>query len=135
MKRFLTMAIATGALLIGGAPAWAHHPFAAEYDANKPAELDGKVSRIDWGNPHAFLIVEGRADNGKTERWKVELASPGALTKHGWKRTAVHTGDEVHIKGWYARDGSRMINAEGVRLNRTGRELDAVSSYHETAAN
>ena len=134
MRRFLTSAIAAGALLIGSS-AWAHHPFAAEYDANKPARLEGKVTKVEWTNPHAFLTVEGKADDGKTERWRVELGSPNALTKHGWKRQFVKTGDEVTVKGWYARDGKRIINAEGVKLNRTGRELDARSSYHEPAAN
>ncbi len=134
MRTFVTSAIAAGALLIGGS-AWAHHPFAAEYDASKPAHLEGKVTKIDWTNPHAYLTVEGRADNGKIERWRVELGSPTALTKHGWKPHMVNAGHEVTVQGWYARDGKRMINAEGIRLNRTGRELDARSSFHEAAAN
>jgi hypothetical protein len=134
MRTFLTSAIAAGALLLGSS-AWAHHPFAAEYDANKPAHLQGKVTKVNWTNPHAFMTVEGKADDGKIERWTVELGSPGALDKHGWKRNIVKAGDEVTVKGWYARDGKRMINAEGVKLNRSGRELDARSSYHEAAAN
>jgi len=134
MRRFLTSFVAAGALLIG-ANAWAHHPFAAEYDANKPAHLEGKVTKVNWTNPHAFMTVEGKADNGKTERWSVELGSPNALNKHGWKRNMVKAGDEVTVKGWYARDGKHVINAEGVKLNRTGRELDARSSYHDAAAN
>ena len=134
MRTFLTSAIAAGALLLGSS-AWAHHPFAAEYDANKPAHLEGKVTKVNWTNPHAFLSVEGKADDGKTERWTVELGNPGALNKHGWKRNMVKAGDAVTVKGWYARDGKRMINAEGVKLNRTGREFDARSSYHEAAAN
>jgi hypothetical protein len=134
MRKFLTSTIAAGALLIGGT-AWAHHPFAAEYDANKPAHLEGKVTKVNWANPHAFLTVEGKADDGKTERWQIELGSPNALTKHGWKRSMVNAGDEVTIKGWYSRDGKHTINAEALKLNRTGRELDARSSYHEGAAN
>jgi hypothetical protein len=134
MRTFLTSAIAAAALLVGSS-AWAHHPFAAEYDANKPALLEGTVTKVDWTNPHAFLTVEGKADDGKTEHWKVELGSPGALDKHGWKRSMLKAGDEITVKGWYARDGKRVINAEGVKMNRTGRELDARSSYHEAAAN
>lgn len=134
MRTFLTSAIAAGALLLGSS-AWAHHPFAAEYDANKPAHLEGKVTKVSWTNPHAFLTVEGKADDGKMERWQVELGSPNALDKHGWKRNMVKAGDEITVKGWYSRDGKRMINAEGVKMNRSGRELDARSSYHEAAAN
>ena len=133
MRSFLTSTIAAAALLIAGS-AWAHHPFASDYDANKPAHLEGKVTKVDWINPHAFLTVEGKADNGKVETWRVELGSPGALTKSGWKRATLKTGDQVEIKGWYARDGKRIINAEGVKVPRTGLELDARSSYHDTPA-
>src|SRR3954471_140244 len=121
MKRFFTAAIATGALMLGSAPVLAHHPFAAEYDANKPAHLEGKITKVAWTNPHAFITIEGKADDGKTERWKVELGSPNALTKHGWKRSMVKAGDEVTVKGWYAREGKHQINAEGLKVNRTGR--------------
>jgi Family of unknown function (DUF6152) len=133
MRNFLTSTIAAAALLIGGS-AWAHHPFASEYDANKPAHFEGKVTKVDWINPHAFLTVVGKADNGKVETWRIELGSPGALTKTGWKRASVKTGDEVEIKGWYARDGKHIINAEGLKVTRTGLELDARSSYHDTKA-
>jgi hypothetical protein len=133
MRNFLTSTIAAGALLLASS-AWAHHPFAAEYDANKPAQIEGKVIRVDWTNPHAFLTVEGKADDGKVEQWRVELGSPASLTKGGWKKAAVKAGDEVTIKGWYARDGKRMINAEAVKVNRTGHELDARSSYHDSPA-
>ena len=134
MKKHLLAMVAAGALCIGGGTAWAHHPFSAEYDANKPAQLEGRVVAIQWTNPHAFLTVEGRADNGARERWRIELGSPKALDQHGWHRNMVRTGDEVTIKGWHARDGRRQINAEGVRM-RNGRELDAASSYHPAAAN
>ena len=117
-----------------GPLASAHHSASAEFDVTKRITVQGTLTKVDWINPHAFLTVQGKADNGKAETWKVELGSPGALTKTGWKRASVKTGDEVEIKGWYARDGKRIINAEGVKNTRTGLELDAKSSYHDTKA-
>lgn len=115
MKKHLLAMVAAGALCIGGGTAWAHHPFAAEYDANKPAQLEGRVVAVEWTNPHAFLTVEGRADNGARDRWRVELGSPKALDQHGWHRNMVRTGDEVTIKGWWPTSDQRRICPDAER--------------------
>ena len=80
MKKHLLAMVAAGALCIGGGTAWAHHPFAAEYDANKPAQLEGRVVAVEWTNPHAFLTVEGRADNGARDRGGSSSAVQRRLT-------------------------------------------------------
>jgi Family of unknown function (DUF6152) len=133
MHKHLTAMLAAGLLLVGGS-AYAHHPFAAEYDSNKPAHLQGKVTKVEWTNPHGFLTIKGRADDGKEETFKVELGSPKALEQKGWKRGVVSVGDEVTIVGWYARDAHSRINAQGVKLDKSGRELDAASSFYAAPA-
>ena len=134
MHKHLTAVIAAGLLLIGSGSAFAHHPFSAEYDSSKPARLEGRVTKVDWGNPHSFITVKGRADNAKEHTFKVELGSRHALEEKGWKRDTVKVGDDVTVMGWYSRHDNDHINAQGVRINNNGRELDAASSFYSTAA-
>jgi hypothetical protein len=117
-------------LLAGGGSAFAHHPFSAEYDSNKPAQVEGKVTKVNWTNPHSFLTVDAKGANGKLEHYRVELGSPGALTKKGWKRGNVKVGETVTVAGWYARDSATLINARAVTVN--GHEYDAASSFYDT---
>ena len=133
MHKHLTAMIAAGLLFAGTGSALAHHPFSAEYDSNKPARLEGRVTKVDWGNPHSFITVKGRADNGKEETFKVELGSRHALEQKGWKRNTVKVGDDVTIMGWYSRHDHDHINAQALMM-RNGRELDAASSFYSTAA-
>ena len=133
MHRHLTALLAAGVLLAGSGVAFAHHPFAAEYDSNKPAQVEGKVTAVNWTNPHAFVTVAAKDDNGKLQHYRVELGSPGALAQKGLKRGTLRVGQSVTISGWYARDNQSHINARAVTIN--GKEFDAASSYSEAPAN
>ncbi len=110
------------ALLILTIPMRAHHAFAAEYDENKPITVSGKVVRFTWENPHAWLIVDGPAEGGKTTRWSFEMGSPGGLTHRGWKRTALKSGDIITVTAFGAKDGSKKANVRVVTLP-DGRKL------------
>jgi hypothetical protein len=133
MRRHLIATLAAGVLLAGGGRAFAHHPFSAEYDSNKPAQVEGKVTKVNWTNPHSFLTVDAKGANGKLAHYRVELGSPKALAQKGWKRGSVKVGETVTVNGWYARDGQSRINARAVTVK--GHELDAASSYEAPAAN
>ena len=133
MHRHLTALFAAGVLLVGSGAAFAHHPFAAEYDSNKPAQVEGKVTAVNWTNPHAFVTVAAKDDNGKLQHYRVELGSPGALAHKGLKRGTLRVGQTVTIDGWYARENQSHINARAVTIN--GKEFDAASSYNEAPAN
>ena len=132
MQKYLTALLAAGVLLTGGGVAFAHHPFAAEYDSNKPAQVEGKVTAVNWTNPHAFVTVAAKDDNGKLQHYRVELGSPGALAQKGLKRGTLRVGQTVGVSGWYSRDGHPRINARAVTIN--GKEFDAASSYNEAPA-
>ena len=45
--------------------AQAHHAFAAEFDANAPVKLEGKVIKVEWINPHAWVHLEIVDEGGK----------------------------------------------------------------------
>lgn len=113
--------------LVWTAPVLAHHSFAAEYDADKPIELKGVVTRIEWMNPHARFYVDAKDESGQVTNWNLELASPNVLVRQGWTRKSLQVGDQVTVNGAQARDGSKMANARTVTLA-DGRKVFAGSS-------
>ena len=133
MHKHLIALLAAGVLVLGGGVAYAHHPFAAEYDTNKPADVEGKVTMVNWANPHASITIAAKDANGKLEHYQVELGSPQALMQKGLKKGDLRVGQTVTVMGWYGRDTQSRINARVLKVN--GKEFDAASSYYTAAAN
>jgi len=104
------------ASLVGAAPVLAHHSFAGEYDSTKPITLSGKVTKVEWTNPHARFYLDVKGDDGATTNWNLELASPNVLKRQGWSSTSLKEGDVVTVEGSLARSGAKMANARLVTL-------------------
>jgi hypothetical protein len=108
-------ALAVGALCIvllftATVPLVAHHSFAAEYDNNKPIKFSGKVTKVEWLNPHIYVYVDA-TDNGKTINYAVEGGAPNGLFRQGWRKDTLKLGDMISIEGFLAKDGSNTVNA------------------------
>ena len=110
----------------------AHHSFAAEFDAMKPLNLKGIVTKIEWSNPHTYFYLDVTGPDGKVVNWGMEMGSPNGLMRQGWTRNTLHIGDEVTVEGAQAKDGTTVGNARAVILAATGKRLFAASSQTET---
>ena len=109
-------------------PATAHHSFPAQYDIDKPISLTGRVTKVEWTNPHIFIYADVTDANGATVGWAFEMGGPNALLRQGWKRDSLKPGDRVTFEGSLARDGSNLVNARTVTMTETGRKMFAGSS-------
>ena len=116
MRRSLGIFLAAALLLTAAAPAIAHHAFAAEYDADQPVTLKGKVTKFEWTNPHARFYIDVVDAKGVATNWNLELASPNVLKRNGWSSKILQIGDTVTVEGSRAKDGSKMANAKAVTL-------------------
>jgi hypothetical protein len=114
-------------------PAAAHHSFPAQYDIDKPITLTGKVTRVEWTNPHIFIYADVPDTNGTVVAWAFEMGGPNALIRQGWKRDSLKVGDLVTFEGSLARNGSNLVNARTVTMTQTGRRMFAGSSGGDQA--
>jgi hypothetical protein len=85
--------------------AQAHHAFAAEFDADKPIDLQGTVTKVKWVNPHSWLYFDVKASDGSTTNWGVEFGTPNALARVGLTKADVAPGVQVRIKGYRSKNG------------------------------
>jgi len=107
--------------------AFAHHPFADEFDRSQSITLAGTLTRIDWQNPHVYAYIDVKDPQGTVVNWKVEMGSTQALTKEGWTRTSVKPGDQVTVQAWRAKNTPTLANAQSFTLP-DGKRMAAASS-------
>ena len=102
-------AIAAGAAslalaAVAGQQAWAHHAFAAEFDAKTPVLLRGKVTRVEWINPHAWVHLAVNTPGKPSQVWMVEGGTPNTLLRSGITRNSLKPGTEIVVRGYQSKD-------------------------------
>ena len=118
MRMQYAAAAAGAACLLGlsAAAPRAHHAFGAEFDANKPIQLEGTVTEMEWINPHAWIHMDVTLPDGTIEKWMVEGGPPNSLVRRGFTKNSLLPGTEILVDGYQAIDGSNRANGRNLTL-------------------
>jgi hypothetical protein len=130
MNRKFGFLAAIAGMLISALPLAAHHAFTAEFDSNKPVKLRGTVAKVDMVNPHSWIYVDVKNDDGTTTQWMIEGGSPNALVRHGFTKNSLPKGTEIIFEGFQAKDGSHRANGRDITFP-DGKKLFLGSSGNE----
>jgi hypothetical protein len=122
-------------LLMAAAPAFAHHGFAAEFDRTRPLKLKGTVVKWEVTNPHSWIQMDAKGDDGKVVTWMIEGGSPNNLYRLGFTKDSLPPGSEIVVDGYQAKDLSTRAVGTSVTFS-DGRKLflglQALNSDPET---
>ena len=127
MRTKLAVMIAVAGLFMSAAPVFAHHAFAAEFDAKRLVKLRGTVSKMEWINPHAWIHVDVKDPDGNVVSWMIEAGTPNTLFRRGFTKNSLAQGTEILVDGYQAKDGSNRANGRDVTFV-DGRKLFLGSS-------
>jgi hypothetical protein len=94
----------------------AHHSFAAEFDAESPVQLRGVVTGMDWVNPHSWIHLDVKNEDGTVTKWMIESATPNTLLRRGFTKSSLPVGTEIVVYGYRAKNGANRANGRDVML-------------------
>jgi hypothetical protein len=114
MRARLYVAISGIGLLLAAAPVKAHHAFAAEFDANRPVKLRGTVTQWELVNPHSWIHIDVKNDDGTVTAWMIEGGSPNSLFRLGFTKNSLPSGTEIIVEGYQAKDRGNMAVGKNI---------------------
>jgi len=133
MRKTLACVLVAGVLSLAAEPVWAHHAFAAEFDSSKPIKLKGTVTMMEWINPHAWIHIDVKGEDGKVSPWMIEAAAPNSLLRRGFTKNSLPVGTEILVEGYQAKDEAKRANGSIITFA-DGRKLFIGSSAGDPGA-
>ena len=115
------------AVLAAAVPLAGHHSFAAEYDASKPVDVTGTLTRVEWTNPHIWFYLDVKDEKGTVTNWGFSAAPPGVLMRRGIQKEVLKIGAVIHVQGFRARDGSNNASGGTITFSDGRRVLTAAT--------
>jgi hypothetical protein len=106
MRSVLLAALMFSALVVTTTPLHAHHSFAAEYDSKQVITLKGVLTKVEWTNPHAYIYIDVKDENGNVTTWSLEGYPPNTLKRTGFTRDLLKVGDEITVSAYKAKDAT-----------------------------
>ena len=135
MKKRLAVVVSGIGILLLAAPLWAHHAFSAEFDANRPIKLHGTVTQWELVNPHSWIHLDVKNEDGTVTNWMVEGGSPNALFRLGFNKGSLPPGTEIVVEGYRSKDGGNLAVGRNITFPDGKRLLLAPSANEPADAN
>ncbi len=140
-NHLLTSMLALGLLVLGIAPALAHHGNAA-YADNITEFKNATITKVAWANPHVLIDFDAKDAKGNPVHMVVETAAPQALRLLDWQKTTLNPGDVVTVRMYVSKNGNpagrlnKIVMADGTELHDTqlGGDAGGKSRYDPDAA-
>ena len=101
-------------MLLAAAPVWAHHAFSAEFDASRPVKLKGTVTQWELVNPHSWIHLDVKNEDGTVVPWMIEGGSPNSLFRIGFNKNSLPAGTEIIVEGYQAKDKGNLAVAKNI---------------------
>ena len=120
--RTLRLVALVGVAVQLAAPVSAHHAFSAEFDVDRPLQLQGKLVKWEMINPHSWFHIDVEDADGGVTTWMIEGGSPNQLIRLGVTKNTLAIGTELVVDGYQAKDGTNkgvgrdFTLADGKRL-------------------
>ena len=114
-------------VLMASVALWAHHG-SAGFDQNRPVHFIGKVSSVEWTNPHVVIHLDVAGADGKTATWLVNTLPPKTAERLGFPKNAFQGGTEITVDGFQALDGSNHVNGTQI-LFQDGKKITSPDCF------
>jgi len=117
MRTKIIASLSCVGLLLAAAPAWAHHAFAAEFDASRPIKLRGTVTQWELVNPHSWIHLDVKNEDGTVTPWMIEGGSPNSLFRLGFTKKSLPAGTELIVEGYQAKDKGNLAVGKNITFS------------------